>query len=62
MVHFSHEGRVKNRELASSQRNTESVILYVFWSKFICDFVNTMTIDETIYYIIEIIILCHMYF
>lgn len=48
MVHFSHKGRVKNRELASSQRNIESVILYVsvFWSKLIYDFVN-MTIDET---------------
>lgn len=46
MVHFSHEERVKNRELASNQRNIESVILYVFWSKLIRDFVN-VTIDET---------------
>lgn len=47
MEHFSHEERVKNRELASSQCNIESVILYVFWSKLIRDFVN-VTIDEYI--------------
>lgn len=52
MVHFSHEGRVKNRELASSQRNIESIL------KLICDFVKLM---KRIYYIIEIIILI-MYF